>query len=115
MGVPFEVKPTPINISSVKKERQEMIRSWYEQNKPDLLSKMDDKTATIEDWSVEEVQSLEDWKSDVEFRASYCKFTGEKSMKFSKPVSDEIWASNELELSTLEEAWDFFVERRQVP
>jgi hypothetical protein len=36
-------------------------------------------------------------------------------MKLSRALSDEIWSSDDLELGTLEEAWDFFTNKRQVP
>ena len=36
-------------------------------------------------------------------------------MKLETPIKDDVWKSDELELGTLEEAWDFFTNRRQVP
>ena len=36
-------------------------------------------------------------------------------MKLDKPIDKETWKSDDLELGTLEEAWDFFTNRRQVP
>ena len=115
MGVEFEVKPAPIRLDLVVKERQEMLRNWYKENDPDFHAKITDESLTIDDYTIEDLTKLNAWKHDVKFRAQYCKFTADKSIKLRSELTDEIWESDDLELGTLEEAWDFFTERRQVP
>ena len=116
MGVRFEVKPTPIRFDKVVEGRREMLMEWYKENHPELhkkLTKSDD--IIVDDYTAEDVEALNAWRLDEEFRAKYCKYTADHSMKLSKEISDETWKSDELELGTLEEAWDFFTNRRQVP
>jgi len=37
------------------------------------------------------------------------------SMSLSRTLDKKVWESDDLELGTIEEAWDFFTSRRQVP
>lgn len=115
MGVPFEVKPTPIRFDKVVEERRQMMLDWHKQNHPELHEKLLDENVTMDDYTLEDLQALNAWRMDVDFRARYCKYTADNCIKLSKPLSDEIWSSDDLELGTLEEAWDFFTNKRQVP
>ena len=115
MGVPFEVKPTPIRFDKIVEERRQMMLDWHKQNHPELHEKLLDENVTMDDYTLEDLQALNAWRMDVDFRARYCKYTADNCMKLSKPLSDEIWSSDDLELGTLEEAWDFFTNKRQVP
>tara|TARA_R100001509_G_scaffold157993_1_gene122665 strand:- start:404 stop:805 length:402 start_codon:yes stop_codon:yes gene_type:complete len=115
MGVGFEVKPTPIRFDKIVEERRQMLLNWYKAKHPKTYKKLMDDNVTIDDYSVEDLQAINAWKLDEEFRAEYCKFTAEHSMKLEAPIDDKVWKSDELELGTLEEAWDFFTNRRQVP
>ena len=115
MGVEFEVKPTPIRLDKVIDERRDMLLDWYKEHEPALHAKLIDDTLTIDDYSIDDVRAMDSWKHDIDFRARYCKFTASKSIKLRSELTEEIWRSDELELGTLEEAWDFFINRRQVP
>jgi len=115
MGVPFEVKPTPIRFDKVVEDRRQMMLEWYKENYPSLHKKLVDENASLEDYTQEDMVAISAWKLDVEFRAKYCKYMADHCMKLSKPLSDEVWQSDDLELGTLEEAWDFFTSKRQVP
>jgi len=115
MGVPFEVKPTPIRFDKIVEERRQMMLDWHKQNHPELHEKLLDENVTMDDYTLEDLQALNAWRMDVDFRARYCKYTADNCMKLLKPLSDEIWSSDDLELGTLEEAWDFFTNKRQVP
>jgi len=115
MGVPFEVKPTPIRFDKIVEERRQMMLDWHKQNYPELHEKLLDENVTMDDYTLEDLQALNAWRMDVDFRARYCKYTADNCMKLLKPLSDEIWSSDDLELGTLEEAWDFFTNKRQVP
>ena len=116
MGVRFEVKPTPIRFDKVVEGRREMLMEWYKENHPELhkkLTKSDD--IIVDDYTAEDVEALNAWRLDEEFRAKYCEFTARHCMKLEKTINNDTWKSDELELGTLEEAWDFFTNRRQVP
>ena len=115
MGVAFEVKPTPIRFDKIVEERRQILLDWYKEKHPKTYKKLIDDNVTIDDYSLEDLQAINDWKLDEEFRAKYCKFTAEHSMKLETSIKDDVWKSDELELGTLEEAWDFFTNRRQVP
>ncbi len=115
MGVRFDVKPTPIRFDKIVKERRDMLMNWYKEKHPKLHKKLDDDKVSVDDYTIEDLDALNAWRLDEEFRAKYCKYTAEHCMKLEKNITDAIWKSDDLELGTLEEAWDFFTNRRQVP
>jgi len=115
MGVPFEVKPTPIRFDKVVEDRRQMLLDWYKEHHPSLHEKLLDEKTVMDDYTQEELVGISAWKMDVDFRAKYCKYMADYCLKLSKPLNDEVWRSDDLELGTLEEAWDFFTSRRQVP
>ena len=115
MGVRFEVKPTPIRVDKVVEERRQMLLGWYKENHPKLHKKLDNDKISIDDYTMEDLEALNGWRLDEEFRAKYCKYTAQHCMKLDKEITDDTWKSDDLELGTLEEAWDFFTNRRQVP
>jgi len=115
MGVPFEVKPTPIRFDKVVEERKDMLLGWYKEHYPELHDKLQSEETSMDDYTIDDLRALNAWRMDVDFRARYCKYTADNCMKLSRALSDEIWSSDDLELGTLEEAWDFFTNKRQVP
>jgi len=116
MGVRFEVKPTPIRFDKVVEERRNMLLNWYKENHPKLHKKLTKtEEISVDDYTMEDVDALNAWRFDEEFRAKYCQYTAQHCMKLDKKISDDTWKSDDLELGTLEEAWDFFTNRRQVP
>lgn len=120
-GVHFQVKPTPIAIRKFEREVNEMLRGWFEEHHPEVLS----KTYTekdIREASPEQLEEISEffsaqmkWMEDEEFRAKYCRKMAEYCMAFDSEVPEEIWTSDELEYSTIREAWDFFCGRRRIP
>lgn len=115
MGVSFEVKPTPIRFDKVVEDRRQMLLEWYKENHPSLHKKLLDENTTIDDYTQEELLAINAWKMDVKFRSKYCKYMVDHSMSLSRPLDKKVWESDDLELGTIEEAWDFFTSRRQVP
>ena len=115
MGVEFEVKPTPIRFDKIIEDRRQMLLDWYKQKHPKTHKKIISDTVSFEDYNAKDLEAINGWRMDEEFRAKYCKFTAEHCMKLEVPIKDDVWKSDELELGTLEEAWDFFTNRRQVP
>lgn len=115
MGVRFEVKPTPIRFDKIMDERRDMLMNWYKEHHPKLEKKLNDDKVSVEDYTMEDLDALNAWRLDEEFRAKYCKYTADHCLKLDKPIDNKTWKSDELELGTLEEAWDFFTNRRQVP
>lgn len=115
MGVNFETKATPIRFDKLIDQRKDMLMQWYKDNVPSVHEKLSQDTVSFEDFSNEELEGINKWKLDETFRADYLKFIANTCMKFDKPIPEEVWASDELELSTIEEAWDFFIQRRQIP
>ena len=115
MGVGFEVKPTPIRFDKVVEERRQMLLDWYKQNHPKTHKKITDDKIAVEDYEMEDFDAINAWRLDEEFRAKYCKYTADYCLKLEKPIDSKTWKSDDLELGTLEEAWDFFTNRRQVP
>lgn len=115
MGVRFEVKPTPIRFDKVMDERRDMLMKWYKEHHPKLEKKLNDDKVSTDDYTMEDLDALNAWRLDEEFRAKYCKYTADHCLKLDKPIDNKTWKSDELELGTLEEAWDFFTNRRQVP
>jgi hypothetical protein len=114
MGIRFSVKPTPLNIEDIDKKRREMLMDWYKANAPELHSKLE-AGVPLDDYTIEDADSINGWKKDVEFRSEYLKFWANACMRFEKPIADDVWSSDEIELSTISEAWDFFTERRMIP
>lgn len=112
-GVKFTVKPTPINVSQVETDVRDMLREWYKEHYPGTFGKIDGNT-DFEDYTAEDIKALNAWRTDVEFRAKYLRKMAESCMKFEKPVPEGVWASDDLEYSTIREAWDFFSEKRLV-
>lgn len=115
MGVKFEVKPTPIRFDKVIEERKQMLFDWYKENHPNVHKKLTSDKYTIDDFTFEELNHVNSWMLDEDFRAKYCKFTADKCMKLAKELPDSVWKSDDLEIGTIEESWDFFTKRRQVP
>ena len=115
MGVRFEVEPTPIRFDKIIEERRNMLFDWYKEKHPGIHKKLSSDKYTIDDFTIEELNNVNSWMYDEEFRANYCKFTAEKCMALSKTLSMSVWKSDDLEVGTIEEAWDFFTKRRQVP
>lgn len=114
MGVRFEVKPTPIRFDKIVEERRQMLLGWYKEKHPKTYKKIQ-TDVSFDDYSPEDFEAVNGWRLDEEFRAKYCEFTANHCMKLEKPIDKKTWKSDELELGTLEEAWDFFTNRRQVP
>ena len=115
MGVRFEVKPTPIRFDKIVEERRQMLLSWYKEHYNELYKKLENEDMKAEDYTLDDLENLNAWRFDVDFRSKYCKFTSDHCMKLSKSIDSKTWESDDLELGTLEEAWDFFTSRRQVP
>jgi len=115
MGVGFEVKPTPIRFDKIVQERRDMLMNWYKENHPKTHKKLIDDKVSNDDYTMQDVEALNSWRLDEEFRAKYCEYTATNCMKLDKTIDSKTWKSDELELGTLEEAWDFFTNRRQVP
>ena len=115
MGVGFEVKPTPIRFDKVRDERRNMLMNWYKEHHPELEKKLNNDKVSVEDYTIEDLDAINAWRLDEEFRSKYCKFTADHCLKLDSPIDDKTWKSDDLELGTLEEAWDFFTNRRQVP
>ncbi len=115
MGVRFEVKPTPIRFDKIMDERRNMLMNWYKEHHPKLEKKLNDDKVSVDDYTMEDLDGLNAWRLDEEFRSKYCKYTADHCLKLDKPIDSKTWKSDELELGTLEEAWDFFTNRRQVP
>ena len=115
MGVRFEVKPTPIRFDKIVEERRDMLMNWYKENHPKLHKKLEDDKVSVDDYTMEDLDALNAWRLDEEFRAKYCEYMAKHCMKLDKPIDAKTWKSDDLELGTIEEAWDFFTNRRQVP
>lgn len=121
MGVDFEVKPTPINIAKVKEDKKNMLMDWYKEKYPSLHDKVDkinestDPDSSLDDLDWDDITNLDSWRLDVDFRSKYCKFMADSCMSFAKAIPDDVWRSDSLEHGTIQEAWDFFTNRLQVP
>ncbi len=115
MEVKFQVKPTPIRFDKIVDDRRDMLRGWMKENHPKTYEKVMNEELSLEDYDLDDLNALNAWRLDADFRAEYCKYTADHCMKLDKPLADDIWKSDDLELGTLEEAWDFFTNRRQVP
>ena len=113
-GVKFTVKATPINVEQVEKEVRDMLRGWYEEHYPDTFEKID-SNADVDEYSADDIRAMSAWRVDVPFRSKYLRKMAESCMKFEKSMPEDIWQSDELEYSTIREAWDFFCEKRLVP
>lgn len=120
-GFHFYVRPTPIAIRKIEKQVNDMMRGWYEENYPDILDKYytsediqnadDEKLKEIADFYEKQFK----WMEDVEFRARYCQTMADHAMDFDSPPPEDIWKRDDLEYSTIREAWDFFCGKRRIP
>lgn len=120
-GIHFYVKPTPIAIRKVEKEVNEMMQEWYKENHPEVLDTYYSNN-DIENADAEELKQIAEyfekqfkWMEDVEFRSRYCKTMAEHAMDFDSQPPDDIWKRDDLEFSTIREAWDFFCGKRRIP
>lgn len=114
MGVKFSLKPTPLNIDEVDEKKRSMLMDWYKENEPELHEKLVD-IKSFDDLTIEDLPKMNGWKKDVKFRSEYLKMVATLCMDFEKPIADDVWESGDLPLSTINEAWDFFSERRLIP
>lgn len=120
-GVKFEVNPTPIAIDEIQEEIDQMMIDWYEENEPDYvdtfkegLSKEDVETMSNEELA-KKMKQAKSWMKDKEFRAEYLRKKMNYAVTFKGKVDEDIWESDMLALSTINEAWDFFCGNRRVP
>jgi len=113
MGIPFELKPIPMRVDLIIEEHRDMLMDWYEENYPTLKEKIE-SGSSIDDLTTEEIEGVNAWKKDVDFRAKYIRFTAENSMQFEKPVPEDYWRSDDLPLSVVDNAWSFFTGRSQL-
>lgn len=113
MGIPFTVKPTPLNVNQLEKDQRQMLLDWYKEHHPDTAQKLEDGV-DFDTYTQEDVQALNAWREDVEFRAGYLRKMAETCMDFSKAVPEDTWVRDDIAFSTIKEAWDFFCEKRLV-
>ena len=114
MGASFQVKPTPIRFDNIIEESRQMLLDWYKEHHP-RLHKNIEKDVPFEKYKTEDFEAVNSWRLDEDFRAKYCKFTAQNCMRFDREIPESVWKSDELELGTIEEAWDFFTNKRQIP
>jgi len=114
MGVEFYVKPTPLNINELEEKNRNMLLDWYKEHYPDTAAKLSGE-AEFSEYTNEDINALNAWRLDVEFRSKYLRSMAESCMAFAKPIPEETWVRDDLEYSTIREAWDFFSEKRLVP
>ena len=121
MGVKFEVKPTPLNIDDIEQKARDMMIEWYEENEPEIVDKVKDGVSKDEidkmsnDEIIEYSKKSKAWMKDVDFRSQYLKFKAESAMDFKGKLDEGTWRRDDLELSTIQEAWDFFCGNRTIP
>lgn len=120
-GIHFHVKPTPIAIRKIEEEVNGMMREWYSEHYPEVQEQYY-STNDIENASPEQLKEIAEyyekqfkWMEDVEFRARYCKAMAENAMAFDSEPPKDIWERDDLEYSTIREAWDFFCGKRRIP
>jgi len=113
MGIPFTVKPTPLNVNQLEKEQRQMLLDWYKEHHPETAQKLEDGV-DFDNYTQEDVDALNAWRQDVEFRAKYLRKMAETCMDFSKPIPEDTWERDDVAFSTIKEAWDFFCEKRLV-
>lgn len=124
-GIHFKVKPTPIAIEKYEKEISDMWLEWHKKNQPEavdppeivgqfLAEQVSFKDMSDDDMKAVEgyITSIKAWRQDVDFRSKILRRKAELAMDFEKPVPEDVWTSDDLEYSTIEEAWDFFCGRR---
>lgn len=114
MGVDFSVKPTPLNVNDIEQDQRQMLLDWYKEHYPDTHQKLEDNV-DFDQYTQDDIKALNAWRKDVEFRSEYLKKMATACMAFAKPIKDDVWTQDDLEFSTIKEAWDFFCEKRLVP
>jgi len=114
MGIPFTVKPTPLNVNQLEKDQRQMLLDWYKEHHNETYEKLQSDTP-IEEYTNGDVEALNAWREDVEFRAQYLRKMAEACMDFSKAVPEDTWVRDDIAFSTIKEAWDFFCEKRLAP
>lgn len=114
MGVEFYVKPTPLNINELEEKNRNMLLDWYKEHYPTTAEKLSGESE-FSDYTAEDINALNAWRLDVEFRSKYLRGMAEACMSFAKPLPEDTWVRDDLEYSTIREAWDFFSEKRLVP
>lgn len=114
-GHKFSVKPESLMARKVDAELKEDMKVWQEKNNADYLKWSKDNAEAIKNALADKDYDLfvdaptsEDWKLDEEFRANRFKKMADACLKFDKEPPAELWKSDEIEYSTLEEAFDFF-------
>ena len=113
MGIPFTVKPTPLNVNQLEKEQRQMLLDWYKEHHPETAKKLEDGV-DFDNYTQQDVDALNAWRQDVEFRAKYLRKMAETCMDFSKSIPEDVWERDDVAFSTIKEAWDFFCEKRLV-
>ena len=114
MGIDFHVKPTPLNVNQLEEDHRDMLMAWYEESYPSTAEKLKGDT-DFSQYDENDIKALNAWRLDVEFRSTYLRSMAESCMNFAKPIPEDTWKRDDLEYSTIKEAWDFFCEKRLIP
>lgn len=117
-GIPFEVKPTTVKASIISEELRKEMSDWMEANNKDWLKFVKEHSSEIANDSLDlsgNIPEYKDWIMDADFRGKRFKKMAYASMSFESKVPSSLWASDELEYSQIEEAFDFFTRKRSIP
>jgi len=118
-GHKFSVKSTTPKAIKIEEELQEEVKAWHEKNNKEFLEftkkYKDELTSENLDALPDEIPEHKNWLLDEDFRASRYKKMALASMDFKKQPSESLWKSDELETSTIEEAFEYFLGKRKVP
>ena len=114
-GHKFQVKAESLLGVKVDKELREELKEWQEKNNKEWKDFVSANSDAISRGDNLDYPDYNDWRLDVKFRGAYFQKKAETCMKFESKVPKELWESDELEYGTIEEAWDFFMGRRQAP
>ncbi len=118
-GHKFQVKPRTPKATIIEKELQKEMKEWHEKNNKEFLefTKKYDKELADGDFDSlpDDIPESKEWIEDEEFRSKRYKKMADHCMEFQKAPPASLWKSDELEISVIEEAWDFFTGKRRVP
>lgn len=117
-GYKFTVKPESLSALKADKELKQDMKEWQEKNNKefvDYMNKYEKQIASNDFESIPDIPESKDWREDASFRAKRFKKMADYALNFNEQPPESLWKSEDIEYGVLNEAWDFFMGKRQTP
>lgn len=117
-GYRFTIKPESLTALKADKELKQDHKKWQEEHNKEFveyMNKYERQIASNDFEAIPDIPESKDWREDVEYRAKRFKKMADYALDFAEKPPASLWKSEDIEYGVLNEAWDFFVGKRQTP